>query len=206
MADTTWGIEVQSREEQRELKRMAILRTAAEMINEGGFRKMSLDGLAKRLNISKPTLYYYVDNKDDILTGVLAVAMEQLRVEITAVSTTPSSGLEKLHSFMRRYASVMGDEFGACLITSRISAWNKTFQTQYQEASLEIVTAVRHLITEGIADGSIAQCDPKYVSSALLGTMNETVYWHLVAGREAPETAVHQFWKFFEKGLRPPTN
>lgn len=203
MADLTWGSEVQSREEQRELKRMAILRTAAGMINEGGFRQMSLESLAQRLNISKPTLYYYIDNKDDILTGILDVAMQQLRGEIAAVSQTDRTGIQKLRSFLERYGSVMGDEFGACLITSRISAWNKPFQQQYQAASREILTAVRALIESGIADGSIAACNPKYVSSALLGTMNETVYWHLVAGKEAPTDAVKQFWHFFEKGLKP---
>lgn len=203
MADLIWGSEVQSREEQRELKRMAILRTAAAMINEGGFQQMSLDSLAQRLHISKPTLYYYIDNKDDILTGILDVAMTQLRGEITTVSQSNAPGIKKLQGFMERYASVMGDEFGACLITSRISAWNKSFQEQYQVASREILSAVRALIEDGIADGSIAGCEPKYVSSILLGTMNETVYWHLAAGKEAPTDAVRSFWIFFEKGLKP---
>ena len=68
MSDLTWGDGVQSREEQRQLKRMAILRTAAGMINESGFRKMSLEKLAASLNITKPTLYYYIkDEQDDPL-------------------------------------------------------------------------------------------------------------------------------------------
>lgn len=202
MTNIAWGDGIQSREEQRERKRMAILRTAAQMINASGFRQMSLDKLAKKLNVTKPTLYYYVDNKDDILSGVLDVAMAQLRTEIEQVNQTSQNGLEKLHHFMRRYAVVMGDDFGACLITSRISALDSQFQALYHEASREVLTAVRQLISHGIADGSVATCDPKYVSSALLGTMNETVYWYLIGGKEAPEQAFSQFWKFYEKGLK----
>ncbi|MEM7331265.1 MAG: TetR/AcrR family transcriptional regulator [Chloroflexota bacterium] len=202
MAGLSWGEGIQSREEQRERKRMTILRTAAQTINEVGFRQMSLDKLATKLNVTKPTLYYYVKNKDDILSSILEVAMTQLRQEIQTVSETNLSGLGKLHHFMQRYAVVMGDDFGACLITSRISAFASGFKEQYHEASREVLTAVRTLISEGIQDGSIAECDPKYVSSALLGTMNETVYWNFIGGKEKPELAFIQFWKFFEKGLR----
>lgn len=202
MTEISWGEGVQSRQEQRELKRMAILRAAAQGINESGFKQMSLNSLAKRLNVTKPTLYYYVENKNDILSGILDVAMEQLRAEIEEVDQSTMSGLEKLRHFMQRYAVVMGDDFGACLITSRISALDTHFRDLYHEASREILTAVRHLITLGIEDQSIAECDPKYVSSALLGTMNETVYWYLIGGKEAPEKAFKQFWKFYEKGLK----
>ncbi len=202
MASLAWGDGIQSREEQRELKRMTILRAAAQTINEVGFRQMSLEKLATKLKVTKPTLYYYVKNKNDILNGILDIAMTQLRQEIETVSQTEMSGLDKLHHFMQRYAVVMGDDFGACLITSRISAFASEFKEQYHAASREVLTAVRALIKEGIDDGSITECDPKYVSSALLGTMNETVYWNFIGGKEKPELAFQQFWKFFEKGLK----
>lgn len=201
MAELAWGDNIQSREEQRQLKRMAILRAAAQAINEAGFNQMSLNSLAERLNVTKPTLYYYVENKDDILAGILDVAMAQLRQEIAKEEASDANGREKVRNFMQRYAAVMGDDFGACLITSRISALQSKFQDQYHEASREVLTAVRQLIEAGINDGSIAACNPKYVSSALLGTMNETVYWYLIGGKEHPESAVDQFWHFFEKGL-----
>ena len=48
------------REQQREAKRNAVLSTAAQMFNERGFHATSLDDIAARLQVSKPTLYYYV--------------------------------------------------------------------------------------------------------------------------------------------------
>ena len=48
-----WGSEVQSSAEQGDLKRFAILRTAAELFNERGFYETSLNELAKRLNVTK---------------------------------------------------------------------------------------------------------------------------------------------------------
>ena len=55
------------RQKEREIKRDAVLRAAAQAFNENGFHKTSLDDVAERLNVTKPTIYYYVKNKDQIL-------------------------------------------------------------------------------------------------------------------------------------------
>src|SRR5688500_7135341 len=74
-APTRWGYEVQNKEEQSALKRLAILRTAAQLFNERGFYATSLNDLATLLNVTKPSLYYYVKSKDDILLQILHHAM-----------------------------------------------------------------------------------------------------------------------------------
>ena len=202
MTSDAWTTTIQTREQQREMKRMAILRTAARMFNQSGFKQTSLAGLAQELNVTKPTLYYYVKNKDDILDGILAIAMDELR----AVITQPAkgrNGYDMLRAFFERYAQVMTDDFGASLIMTRISAMNTRFRETYRQASREVLGAVRLMITQGIVDGSIADCNPKYAASALLGTINETVYWYLVDGKESPQLTLVEFMNFFDEGLLP---
>lgn len=46
------------RERERRVKRDAVLRVAGRMFNEKGFHATSLDEVAERLHVSKPTLYY----------------------------------------------------------------------------------------------------------------------------------------------------
>ena len=111
MANEIFGNGIQSRAEQRELKRMAILRVAAQMFNESSFHKTTLTDLAKRFNVTKPTLYYYVKNKDDILGGILEIAMQQLREVINREPDTDLTGYEQLYAFFKLYAAVMTDDF-----------------------------------------------------------------------------------------------
>ncbi len=47
-----------ARARQREAKRQAVLQTAARLFNERGFHATSLDDIAERLHVSKPTLYW----------------------------------------------------------------------------------------------------------------------------------------------------
>ncbi len=200
---TIWGADIQSRQQQRQLKRMAILKVAAKLFSQGGFRQTRLGDLAEQLQVTKPTLYYYVENKDDILAGILDEAMRQLREMIRAVASAEIGGLAKVERFIKKYAQVMTDDFGACLILTRVSAVGTPFHARYQEASREVYTALRQLIEAGIADQSIGSCDPKYAASAMLATLNETVYWFLVEGKQSPALAVDHFFTFFERGLLP---
>ncbi len=64
------------RELQRQAKRDAVLQAGAQLFNERGFHATSLDDIAARLGVSKPTLYYYVKNKDQILIECVRQGLE----------------------------------------------------------------------------------------------------------------------------------
>ena len=57
----------QARQRNQDIKRDAVLQTAAHMFLEQGYRRTSMSELAKRLQITKPALYYYFHNKEQIL-------------------------------------------------------------------------------------------------------------------------------------------
>src|SRR5262249_50625138 len=57
----------EERARERELKRDAVLRTAVALFNKNGVRATSLAGVAKALNVTKPTIYHYFSTKDEIL-------------------------------------------------------------------------------------------------------------------------------------------
>ena len=208
MSQTIWDDGIQSREEehkreQHRQKRMSILRVAARAFNTHGYYKATLASLAQELNVTKPTLYYYVKNKDDILDGILAIAIEQFRELIRTSAELESIGLEKLRSFVLNYAELVTDDFGTCLILMRINAPEEKFRQPYHDLSKEVYVGLQAIIQSGIEDGSIGPVDPKYTASALVATLNETVYWHLVEGRESPKDAAVQFFQVFEAGLKP---
>src|SRR5450830_521957 len=96
LSTAKWGHEIQSRAERGGLKRFAILRTAAELFNERGFYETSLNELAKQLNVTKPSLYYYVKNKDDILLQIMNQAVIEFTPAMTLAEQSGMSGLEKL--------------------------------------------------------------------------------------------------------------
>ena len=57
----------QARQRSMVVKRDAVLRTAAHLFLEHGYQKSSMSLLAAQLKITKPALYYYFRNKEEIL-------------------------------------------------------------------------------------------------------------------------------------------
>ena len=83
-----WHRKTKDVEEQQELKRRAVLDVAARLFSTVGYKKTSLDDIAAELDLTKPALYYYARNKEDILsTGVrifFARAAEDLETALSS--------------------------------------------------------------------------------------------------------------------------
>src|SRR5688572_16232067 len=77
-AKRAWGDAIQNRDEQFEMKRQVVLRTAARTYSKRGFYETTLTDIADELNISKPTLYYYFKSKDEILFECHRIGIEAI--------------------------------------------------------------------------------------------------------------------------------
>ena len=116
---------------QREAKRLAILRSAAKIFNERGFHRTSVADVAEALGVSKPFLYYYLQNKEDILFECSRIATEELHAVLDEVRKADLPGWPKLEMLFRGYAKVMTTDFGICLIRNSVpgalprESWDK---------------------------------------------------------------------------------
>jgi AcrR family transcriptional regulator len=200
-ATLRWGDRSQRRKQGPELKRLAILRTAAQLFNEHGFYETSLNDLARQLHVTKPSLYYYVQSKDDILLQILHQAMAEVDPAIDAAEQA-NNGLEMLRVFIDRYARVLVGDFGKCLVLCGTLPLEQTSRDQLAPSYRRIDQAVRRMVANGIADGSINQCDPKIAGFALFGALHWMTSWYRKDGL-SPEELGAQIFAIFEKGLRP---
>ncbi len=197
-----WGYEVQNKEEQSALKRLAILRTAAQLFNQRGFYATSLNDLAKLLNVTKPSLYYYVKSKDDILLQILHHAMGQIEPAISFAEETGSNGLEKLRLFVGEYVKILTGDFGKCLVLSGTTPLEQESREQVAPAFRRIDQAVRGMIKLGIADGSIAECEPKIAAFSLFGSLHWMTSWYRADGEFGADELGEQIFAIFREGLR----
>lgn len=199
---TTWGNSIQSRAEQRELKRLAILRAAAQSFNTIGYHQTNLNDLAETLGVTKPALYRYVEGKQDILRQCLAIAMAEVHEAIDELEAQKEqsslNGREQLKKMFVRFAQMSSDDFGACLILSRGAVADDIFREQYNETAREIMGAMGRFVEMGKADGSIQVGNGRLLIAAMLGSINESVYWHQREGRVAPEIIAEEVFGLFE--------
>ena len=96
-----------TKEEKRKQKLDVILRNAAKAFMERGYYKTSLDDIAKMQNVTKPTLYYYIKNKEDILVKCEEVTCGRINSMLDDVMDTDASGYEMLHQFIRKILKLL---------------------------------------------------------------------------------------------------
>ena len=94
MGNKTWTKTADSRSAQREIKRRAVLMAGARLFNDQGYEQTSLEDIAAALNITKRTIYYYVQSKEDILFGCHQLSLEFLGevMEISRDDSLPVAG------------------------------------------------------------------------------------------------------------------
>lgn len=198
-----WGNEIQSRDEQGGLKRFAILRTAAELFNERGFYETSLNELAKRLNVTKPSLYYYFKNKDDILLQILSQAVIEFQPAMNLAEQSGLCGLEKLKIFITQYTAAMTGVFGKCMVLSGLGPLEPSSRDELTPTFRLLDTFVRKLLDEGMQDGSITPCDTKITTFSIFGAMHWLARWYRPGGELSPQEIADRVFTLFDRGLRP---
>ncbi len=191
------------RRAERETKRNAVLRAAVRMFNEKGFHLTSLDEVAASLGISKPTIYYYLGNKDQVLLECVTIGLQQLLEAAAQARREPGPGIERLSRFLERYAEVNMDDFGRCVIRTGDEALAPESALQFRALKRKIDDALRELIAEGIADGSVAAEDPKALALALAGALNWPARWFDPTGPDDAATIARRLVRALRQGFAP---
>lgn len=187
----------------RAAKRDAVLRAAVQMFNARGFHQTSLDDVAASLGISKPTIYHYLGNKDQVLLECVKIGLGQLIEAAEEARARPGTGADRLSAFLVRYAEINMDDFGRCVIRTGDEALVPESRERFRDLKREIDKHMRGLIAEGITDGSLAPCDPKLAAFTIAGALNWPARWHDPAGSESPEDLAQQMVALLGAGFLP---
>jgi len=172
-----WRNTVPSRDTLYEAKRAALLREAAAAFNRQGFHATSLDEIAQNLGVTKAALYYYFPNKQTLLMACFDAAMDAAFASLDAACRDGRTGREKLRLTLSNYLRHMLDELSACVVLLEENALRPPDHARLVQSRDRFERALRDLVREGMADGSIVHCDPKLAAFVMLGAMNWVPKW-----------------------------
>jgi AcrR family transcriptional regulator len=189
------------REQVRIDKREAVLRMAAQVFNEKGYLAATLDEVAERLHVTKPTLYYYVKNKDEILYECVRIGLTMLQDAITEVGASGGTALDKLVAAMHKYTEIVTMDFGMCLIRVGEDPLPPESQRKLRRIKAAIDLEFRELIRQGIVEGTIAPCDPKLAAFTLAGALSWIGRWYRPEGAWTPDDIARQCIALLSNGL-----
>jgi AcrR family transcriptional regulator len=191
------------RREDRDSKRDAVIQTAARAFNERGFHNTSLDDIAAALGVTKPTVYYYVPNKEQLLFECFQAGLVPIREALRRAEAMQGSGRERLREVVRDYALAVASEYGWCMVRAEHQDLGPELSHKVRELKSGIDQGIRRLLLQGLDDGSIAVDDPKLVAFAMAGALNWIAHWYRPSDSHSAEAVADAFVKLLEHGLMP---
>jgi len=182
-------------------KREAVLKTAAQLFLEKSYSRTSLNDVADRLNITKPALYHYFDNKEDILLECYRLGVGLIEESLNEIADHGGTGLQKVEAFIHSYAIVMTVNFGRCVMRLDEGDLTAEGRAEVRAYKKKLDRRLRSFIQEGIEDGSIGACDAKIAAFTIAGALNWICMWYEPEGALSPTEIAVQFARTLTQGL-----
>ena len=183
-------------------KRSEILRHCATLFDEVGYHKASMQMLADKVGLGKPTLYHYFPSKNAMLfamheahmSALLAGLDEEdlagdplmrLRAACVDILRQIAEHPGYVRAFMDHYEDLQGK------MRNQIRAQRNAYFDR-----------VRGIISQGIDNGQFRRCDPDLTAFGFLGMCNWAYKWYPpMAKKKSPEEVADALCLPFFEGL-----
>ena len=185
-----------ARYEQRKLE---VLHAAARTFNRRSFHTATLDDVADELGVTKPAIYYYAKSKDELVSACAEIALAAL--ELALETTRELSPTERLRRFFTRYAEVICEDFGRCLVLTEPRDLGPQARKTNIAGRRTLNLGVRDIIRAGVADGTYRSCDDLALASAMFDAFNGLARWFNPRGATSLAAMVETYLAFFEAGV-----
>lgn len=184
---------------QRKRKHEAVLEEAARLFNRHGYTGTTLDDLAERMGVTKAALYYYVNGKEDLGVQSYRRTLERQRTLLERAAREGRTGLERVSRYI---LLVCEPQTPSLAIVNEAAALAAAARRQLDDDARANARMMRAFITEGIADGSIAPCDPALTALAINGALSWLPLWYRPRRHNRPRNVGPDFADIIANGIR----
>jgi len=168
------------REREKQERRRSILQAARETFFENGFYHTTVESVAERAEVSKGTVYLYVESKEALLAHLLLEGLEELVAELDraylAAQRLPAD--EQLKELARAYLAFFrrDPQYFPFLMAMDRGRFQEAIPAElYEEilaASLEGLIRVVHVVERGMEEGLFTCSDAQEAACVFWASLN----------------------------------
>ncbi|WP_416237034.1 TetR/AcrR family transcriptional regulator [Streptomyces sp. RB17] len=158
--------------------RDSLLEVAVMVFNERGYDGTGMEELARRLGLSKSSIYHHVAGKEELLSLALTRALDALFAVLDEAPAPDASATSRLRHVVRGSVEVLASELPYVTLLLRVHG-NSDTERRALTRRREFDHRVADLVIRASAEGGIRDdIDPHLASRLLFGTVNSLVEWY----------------------------
>lgn len=164
-----------------EKRRKEIFEAALDVFAEKNFEEATLDEIAQKVKISKPALYLYFKNKEDlfasmveeILSNNIFTIKDILKLDITVIEKLKKIIVLHVESFVKneKFFKIM-HQIKILMDTKKKNKIHQTILEHYQEYTNSLIT----LMQKGIEEKCLKDEDPTFMAFSFLGIIKHNFF------------------------------
>ena len=167
----------------RRSRREAVLEEAARQLNARGVSQASLSEVAQAVGITRAALYYYVEDRDDLVFQCYRRACEIMARDLDAAAKAAGPGLDRLKAYV---ALALDENRPEPAVLSEVAALPTPQRETIEGLHRGNLAQLVDLIEAGQADGSIRPCHPLVIAQAIVGMVSWIPLAPRWTGEDAP--------------------
>ena len=181
-----------------------LLDAASALFSRKGYAATSTREIAEILGIRKASLYYHIENKEDLLYAICKSSLERIRSDVAAALKDVQSDdpLERIRALIRAHLENL--VHGQVAHSVAVGEMRALSGARLQEV-IALRDAYEDLVRQVLADGrkaGVLRADigVKYLCLILLGLLNRVELWYRSSGPLSPGQLARVFETIFLAG------
>jgi AcrR family transcriptional regulator len=170
----------------RALIEQEIYEQASRLFAERGFAGTSFQDIADAVGLTRPALYHYVKNKDELLARLVAEFTVDPAASIAAeAARTDRDPAQKIRAIVAANVRRQGEHADRFRLLIRSEAdLPADIAASYAANRRAVLRSVAGVIGEGVRSGIFREVDPRVAALGVLGLSNWVAWWYQPGGHD----------------------
>jgi AcrR family transcriptional regulator len=179
-----------------------LLDAAAALFSQKGYAAASTREIAGILGIRKASLYYHIENKEDLLYAICKSSLDQIRRDVAAALEKVRDPLERTRTLIRAHIkSLVRDQIAHSVAVGEMHALSGARLKEVIELRDAYEELVRSVLQDARKAGVLRDdIGVKYLCLILLGLLNRVEMWYRRDGALSPDQLARVFEAIFLTG------
>ena len=184
--------------------REQVVRHAVELFAAKGYGNTSLDDIAVAVGIRKPSLYHYIDSKEDLLYEVDALLVQELLDEAERLLGEAQTPEDKLRAFFRAGMRLIAKRQAE--VTIFLSERHAVDPTAERWAAIaakrdDYQRMFEGILREGVESGLFRELPTTVAALGMLGTISWAFRWYDPGGAMGADEIADVFADVVLRGI-----